>query len=62
MRARRCVVTIGDELDADYSPMGAGLTSILALCGTTAQDVRSIALRPSVGVPSLPLLVGDRQP
>jgi ribonucleotide monophosphatase NagD (HAD superfamily) len=42
--------------------MGAGLTSILALCGTTAQeDVRSLALRPSVGVSSLAALVGDRQ-
>ena len=38
MRARRCVVTIGDDVDADAAPMGAGLTSILALCGTTAQE------------------------
>jgi hypothetical protein len=42
--------------------MGAGLTSILALCGTTAQeDLRSVAMQPKVGVPSLALLVGDRQ-
>jgi hypothetical protein len=42
--------------------MGAGLTSILELCGTTAQeDVRGVALRPNVGVPSLAPLVGDRE-
>jgi hypothetical protein len=42
--------------------MGAGLTSILALGATTAQeDVRSVALRPNVGVPSLAPLVGDRE-
>jgi hypothetical protein len=42
--------------------MGAGLTRIVALCGTTAQDdVRSVALRPNVGVPSLAPLVGDRE-
>jgi hypothetical protein len=61
MRARRCVVTIGDDVDAD-KPMGAGLTSILALCRTAAQeDVRSVALRPNGSVPSLDPLVGDRE-
>jgi hypothetical protein len=41
--------------------MGAGLTSILALCATTVQeDVRSLALRPNVGVLNLGPLVGDR--
>jgi hypothetical protein len=40
--------------------MGAGPTNILALCGTTAQeDLRRVALRPTVGVPSLATLVGD---
>jgi hypothetical protein len=42
--------------------MAAGLMDILALCGTTAQeDVRSVALRPNVGVPTLAPLVGDRE-
>jgi hypothetical protein len=42
--------------------MGARLTSILALCGTAArEDVRSVASRPDVGVPSLDPLVGDRE-
>jgi hypothetical protein len=42
--------------------MGAGLASILALCGTTAhEDVRRVALRPNVGVASLAPLVGDRE-
>jgi hypothetical protein len=42
--------------------MGAGLTNIPALCATTAQeDLRSVALRPTVGVPSLAPLVGDRE-
>jgi hypothetical protein len=42
--------------------MGTGLTNILALCGTTAQeDLRSVALRSTVGVPSLAPLIGDRE-
>jgi hypothetical protein len=42
--------------------MGAGLTSILALCGTTAQEeVRSVASQHNLGVPSLAPLVGDRE-
>jgi hypothetical protein len=40
--------------------MGPGLMSILALCATTVQDVRSLALRPNVGVLNLGPLVGDR--
>ena len=42
--------------------MGAGLTSILALGGTTAQeDARRVAVRPNVGLPGLAPLVGDRE-
>jgi hypothetical protein len=47
---------VGDDVDADTAPWGA------ALSWTTArEDVRSVALQPSVGVPSLVPLVGDRQ-
>jgi len=49
MRARRRV------------PRRAGLTSIHPFRGTTiTEDVRGVALRPNVGVPSLIPLVGDR--
>jgi hypothetical protein len=53
-------VTIGDDVDAD-KPHGRGADEHPRACATIAQvDVRSLAVRPNVGVLSLGPLVGDR--